>query len=54
MKLKAKAYAKLNLYLDVLGVRDDGYHDIDSVMQSISLYDEIEIKEKLFVEILSL
>lgn len=45
MRLKAKAYAKLNLYLDVLGVRDDGYHDIDSVMQSISLYDEIEIKE---------
>ena len=45
MKLRAKAYAKLNLYLDVLGVRDDGYHDIDSVMQSISLYDEIEIKE---------
>ncbi len=45
MKLKAKAYAKMNLYLDVLGIRDDGYHDIDSVMQSISLYDEIEITE---------
>lgn len=45
MKLKAKAFAKLNLYLDVLGVRDDGYHDIDSVMQSISLFDEIEIAE---------
>lgn len=45
MKLKAKAYAKLNLYLDVLGVREDGYHDIDSIMQSISLYDEIEIKQ---------
>ncbi len=43
MKLKAKAFAKLNLFLDVLGVRDDGYHNIDSVMQSISLFDEIEI-----------
>lgn len=45
MKLKAKAFAKLNLFLDVLGVRNDGYHDIDSVMQSISLFDEIEITE---------
>lgn len=43
MRLKARAFAKLNLYLDVLGRRQDGYHDIDSVMQSISLFDEIEI-----------
>ncbi len=43
MHYKAKAYAKLNLFLDVLGKRPDGYHDIDSVMQSISLYDNIEI-----------
>ena len=31
------AYAKLNLTLDVLGKRPDGYHDIKSVMQGISL-----------------
>jgi len=33
------AYAKLNLTLDVTGRRPDGYHDIDSVMQTISLHD---------------
>lgn len=39
-----KAYAKINLGLDICGKRPDGYHDIDTVMQSISLYDEIRIK----------
>jgi len=33
------AYAKLNLTLDVTGRRPNGYHDIDSVMQTISLHD---------------
>lgn len=37
------AYAKLNLTLDVLGKRDDGYHDLRSVMQTISIRDDIEI-----------
>lgn len=37
------AYAKVNLTLDVLGKREDGYHDIKSVMQTISLRDDIEI-----------
>lgn len=37
------AYAKINLTLDVLGKRDDGYHDLKSVMQTISLRDDIEI-----------
>ena len=37
------AYAKLNLTLDVLGKRDDGYHDIRSIMQTISIRDDIEI-----------
>ena len=37
------AYAKLNLTLDVLGKRDDGYHDLKSVMQTISVRDDIEI-----------
>ena len=37
------AYAKVNLTLDVLGKRDDGYHDIKTVMQTISLRDDIEI-----------
>lgn len=37
------AFAKLNLTLDVLGKREDGYHDIKSVMKTISLRDDIEI-----------
>lgn len=37
------AYAKLNLTLDVLGKRDDGYHDLRSIMQTISVRDDVEI-----------
>ena len=37
------AYAKLNLTLDVLDKREDGYHDIKSVMQTVSIRDDIEI-----------
>ena len=37
------AFAKVNLTLDVLGKRDDGYHDLKSVMQAISIRDDIEI-----------
>ena len=38
-----KAYAKINLYLDVLGKRSDGFHDILSVMQSVSLADLVTV-----------
>lgn len=37
------AYAKLNLTLDVLGKREDGFHDLRSVMQTVSVRDDIEI-----------
>lgn len=37
------AFAKINLTLDVLGKRNDGYHDLQSVMQTISVRDDIEI-----------
>ena len=37
------AFAKLNLTLDVLGKREDGYHDLRSVMQTVSVRDDIEI-----------
>lgn len=37
------AYAKVNLTLDVLGKREDGYHDLKSIMQTISVRDDIEI-----------
>lgn len=37
------AFAKLNLTLDVLGKRADGYHDIRSIMQTVSIRDDVEI-----------
>lgn len=37
------AYAKLNLTLDVLGRREDGYHDLRSVMQTVSVCDEVSL-----------
>lgn len=41
--LKEFAFAKINLTLDVLGKREDGYHDLKSVMQTVSIRDDIEI-----------
>lgn len=37
------AYAKLNLTLDILRRRDDGYHDLRMVMQSVSLHDDVTV-----------
>lgn len=42
-ELKLKAMAKINLGLDVLRRREDGYHDLRMVMQSVCLYDQIEM-----------
>ena len=36
-----QSYAKINLTLDVLGKRSDGYHDLMTIMQTIDLYDTI-------------
>ena len=44
MPLSINAYAKINLTLDITGRRSDGYHTLDSVMQSISLHDVISIE----------
>lgn len=41
--MKIRAYAKVNLTLDVTGRREDGLHTLDTVMQSVSLWDEIEL-----------
>lgn len=43
MTYKEPAYAKLNLTLDILGKRSDGYHEMNMVMQSIDLSDTISI-----------
>lgn len=41
--MKIKAYAKINIALDVVGKRDDGYHLLKMIMQTVDLYDVIEI-----------
>lgn len=43
--MKIKANAKINLTLNVCGKREDGYHLIDTVMHSVSLFDLVEIKK---------
>jgi 4-diphosphocytidyl-2-C-methyl-D-erythritol kinase len=42
-RLVARAYAKVNLCLKVLGSRSDGYHEIHTVLQSVSLHDRLEM-----------
>lgn len=51
--MKKKSYAKINLTLDVIEKRQDGYHNIDGIMQMIDLYDEVEVKNSDKFEITS-
>lgn len=44
-EISLKALAKINLGLDVLGQREDGYHEVRMIMQTIHLYDRVEIKK---------
>ena len=39
-----KAMAKINLGLDVLRRREDGYHEVEMIMQTVNLYDKVHIK----------
>ncbi len=43
-KIQLKALAKINLGLDVLRRREDGYHEVKMIMQTISLCDELELR----------
>jgi 4-diphosphocytidyl-2-C-methyl-D-erythritol kinase len=43
-RVRLRAFAKVNYALEVWGLRPDGYHEISTVMQSISLADEVEIE----------
>ena len=40
---ECNAYAKINLSLDITGRREDGYHTVDMVMQSVSLCDRVRV-----------
>lgn len=44
-QIRVKAYAKVNLALDVLRRRADGYHEVKMIMQTINLYDDLYIKK---------
>ena len=43
--IKETARAKVNLTLDILGVRADGYHEVSMIMQTIELADELELRK---------
>ena len=43
--IELKSRAKINLSIDVTGKREDGYHLVEMIMQTIDLYDIIKIKE---------
>ncbi|HEX3023078.1 MAG TPA: 4-(cytidine 5'-diphospho)-2-C-methyl-D-erythritol kinase [Lachnospiraceae bacterium] len=51
-EIMLKAYAKINLGLDVVGKRQDGYHDVRMIMQTIRLYDKLRMKRIAKDEIL--
>ena len=42
--MRLRALAKINLGLDILGKREDGYHEVKMIMQTISLHDDLEIR----------
>lgn len=44
MEVKIKAYAKINLMLDIINKRTDGYHDLFMIMQSVGIYDTVTVK----------
>ena len=44
-KIQLKALAKINLVLDVLRRREDGYHEVKMIMQTIGLHDDLEIRK---------
>ena len=44
--MRLRAMAKINLGLDILGKRDDGYHEVRMVMQTIQMYDLLDIRRK--------
>ena len=45
MEVKVKAYAKINLMLDIVNRRNDGYHDLFMIMQSVGVYDTVTVTE---------
>ncbi len=53
MKFSIEAPAKINWFLFIKGIRDDGYHDIVSPMQCVSLFDVLSFEEAPEIELVS-
>ena len=53
MKLALRAPAKINWFLSVIGKRGDGYHEISSVMQCVSLFDSISLERSGSIELVT-
>lgn len=45
-KIELKAYGKINIGLDVIRKREDGYHDLDMIMQTVDVYDDVIISRE--------
>ncbi len=45
--LRVQAHAKVNLYLDIIGSRSDGYHEIETIFHSIGLHDDIYLRKRI-------
>ena len=43
--IRVRAHAKINLYLDVVGKREDGYHNLETIFHSIDLHDDVVIRK---------
>ncbi len=43
--IEVKALAKINIGLDVTGIRDDGYHEVRMIMQTVNLFDKVSVKK---------
>jgi len=43
-EVRIPAFAKINLRLDILGKRSDGYHELRTIFQSLSLHDELRLR----------
>lgn len=44
--IRVRAHAKINLYLDVVGRREDGYHNLETIFHSIGLHDDVVIRKQ--------
>lgn len=45
-KIRVHAHAKINLYLNVVGKRDDGYHELETIFHSIGLHDDVILRRR--------